>query len=159
MRLPWDDRSTSHDSESRQAMKWIAMFLLLGTAVAQQPKPIPGEQIKPGAVTTPALPAKPPIVKAEPIVIRPWMNGTGTNCDDCTTIFTPISPPIATWTQGVKDGVYTATFTDPNNHWRCVVSATEGEGTRKGIIAFTTVCYDTTETGNVPPPAPPEGIK
>lgn len=71
------------------------------------------------------------------------------NC--VTTITMSESPPMATWNEELKDGVYTATFRDPNNKWRCYISGTAENG-RDGTTRFTMICVDTT-TSTVPPPA------
>lgn len=56
----------------------------------------------------------------------------------------------AVWQHGVKDGVYTATFRDPNNLWRCVVASTVGESNPEGPSSFTVLCYDTKSSRNKP---------
>jgi hypothetical protein len=62
------------------------------------------------------------------------------------------------WTNEVKDGVYIATFTDPNNKWRCYITSTDGDGTGRAIQSFTMTCVDTTLSG-VPQPVADGGVK
>lgn len=59
----------------------------------------------------------------------------------------PLKLP-ASWSHEVKGGVYTVTFRDPNNEWRCAISSTV-EG-RNEMKSFTMFCYDTTAEGNKP---------
>jgi hypothetical protein len=63
------------------------------------------------------------------------------------------TPPQATWEHHVTDGVYTATFTDPGNHWRCAVTShlETGSGFDTKTTAFTVVCIDTAEVLPLPP--------
>ena len=68
----------------------------------------------------------------------------------------PLSPAVATWSDAMKDGAYTATFIDPNNKWRCVVSGIVGESSMGGIQAFTVTCYDTTKQNPAIPKHSPE---
>lgn len=70
---------------------------------------------------------------------------------------------VATLMHKVDNGVYTLTFKDPNNRWRCVV--TSQMHTRPdnplydSVSAFTVTCYDTTDPMNVPNGKPSPDLK
>lgn len=61
--------------------------------------------------------------------------------------------PSAEWHDSLKDGVYTAALTDPDNHWRCFVSGIVRDNNRYAprTTSFTVACADQTAIGTVPP--------
>jgi hypothetical protein len=136
-------------------LAWIALLLAAGGAHAQIVKLDCTKTDRCPAGKTCQCATKPVAKQEKPPaqVLTVCSPATDKNCPALTYSVWQ-QPPTPEWTHSVKNGVYTATFTDPENHWRCYVT---GRMPEDYPTAFTVTCVDTTKTYIEPPAAPAGG--